>query len=979
MTTTTTNVLNTNIDNLSNIEQQVKKLCLTEEDAKSRFNMLRNPNNTSKEDQEDNQDIIQYKLNLTLRRSKDKSLIKDSLNYDGVLEVSFNYYEDKQNKDNFNTSNTSDLFLNFFGYPLKLYINNKEEKIIYENQRIIIPSILLNSTSTNNGNNNTAKILFSCEYNRQGVGLHHYIDKQDNKEYTYSNFEPYDCHRLFPCFDQPNLKSQLKINVIAPNEWNVFTNTDEISSIQINNNTNNTNTNTKEMQDLNKEESDFLIYNNNLHNLNYKIKSFSKTCILSTYVYALCAGEYFIYENPNKDCKVKLRVIYRDSMKQYYTEEFFTVTMAGLSFYQSYFHTDYPFEKYDQIFCPEYNMGAMENVGLVTYNECYIWKESNPTLRKRANFAITILHELAHMWFGNLVTMNWWDDLWLNESFATFISHLCMDKCLSHIYTNNISWLLFNYWKGFAYKEDQASTTHPVMGVCESTDKTETNFDSITYEKGASILKQMYYCVGDEQFSKGLKNYFEKNKWKNAVYENFIYEMESVCPGIEVYAESWLKKAGLTSISISDIIKVDDTSYNVIIEQKACLENFNNLQTLLIDILVIYKDNTVNIVKKFKIDKNKNPNTNFNILSLSKEPSAILLNYNDWAYCKISIPNTFRTFFKENLYSFKEIDSLTKQTIYRCFFDMLRDAEISGIEYFSIVSNLILLEKEVDMVSPQLRYLSGCVVNYMPNILYTEYSSKLFDLAVLLIKNNSDNIEMLQTVFNQIAYFAIKDEHVNVLVDLLSNIDSNSSTTTNTTNILKLPNNNHIAYNKYYTIPQETRFSMLKRIYTNRSINIEIKEKLLNQECKFDNGSDESNLCRFYCKAALPNELSKEKAWNILVYDSKSEALPKMEELMMGFAEKTHQDLTKKYLTKELFEVLEDVCKKNDHFFIKYFIGNLDPCQFEDEKIANDLLDMSSKIQDNETAKKAILENIDFFKRKMKAVRLCEEYMKKNY
>ena len=164
----------------------------------------------------------------------------------------------------------------------------------------------------------------------------------------------------------------------------------------------------------------------------------------------------------------------------------------------------------------------MENVGLVTYNELYCWKDK-PTQQRRAKFSITVLHELAHMWFGNLVTMTWWDDLWLNESFATFISFLCQSQAVNDEYTN--TWVAFNNMKGFAYREDQKDTTHPVMGDITDTEESESHFDSIVYYKGSSFLKQMFFFIGQENFSNGLKEYFKMYKWGNTKFDNFVDKM----------------------------------------------------------------------------------------------------------------------------------------------------------------------------------------------------------------------------------------------------------------------------------------------------------------------------------------------------------------------------------------------------------------------------------------------------------------------
>jgi aminopeptidase N len=273
-------------------------------------------------------------------------------------------------------------------------------------------------------------------------------------------------------------------------------------------------------------------------------------------------------------------------------DEIFRVTIAGMKFYEDYFGVPFQFDKYDQIFCPEYNMGAMENVGLITLNELYCWKEK-PTQRRRTGFAITVLHELAHMWFGDFVTMNWWNDLWLNESFATFISHLCLANSADLKETYTTSWVLFGDYKGYAYSADQKPTTHPVMSEVKDTDVAETDFDVIVYEKGSSLVKQMYYFIGDEAFNKGLKSYFKKYAWNNTVFEDFINEMINAAgdklKNLKDMCHLWLQKAGLNEISLNmEVNQNTNLITKFVVNQKPCLEQYPNLINHMVDFLFIY-------------------------------------------------------------------------------------------------------------------------------------------------------------------------------------------------------------------------------------------------------------------------------------------------------------------------------------------------------------------------------------------------------
>ena len=221
----------------------------------------------------------------------------------------------------------------------------------------------------------------------------------------------------------------------------------------------------------------------------------------------------------------------RESLLQYSKEqalEVFDITKESLKFYESYFNYPYPFLKYDSVFCPEYKFGAMENPGAVTFNDLYIWREK-VTQDRNTYRAVTITHEAAHHWFGDLVTMKWWNDLWLNESFADYISYFCLYKIKDTVTTTKFSdvWLTFFNEKGWGYDTDQQKTTHPIAGEVLDTDEAESIFDGITYSKGAATLKQLMCLIGVENFGKAMSAYFKEFEWSNATLNDFIAKLQS--------------------------------------------------------------------------------------------------------------------------------------------------------------------------------------------------------------------------------------------------------------------------------------------------------------------------------------------------------------------------------------------------------------------------------------------------------------------
>ncbi|MGZ3695535.1 MAG: aminopeptidase N, partial [Bdellovibrionota bacterium] len=359
---------------------------------------------------------------------------------------------------------------------------------------------------------NTIVIEYSNGFAEDGSGLTHFTDPSDGKEYIYSDSEPYGAHKIFPGFDQPNLKANYSVNITAPKEWKAIAN---------------------ELESRSDEQGEETTH------------GFFETKPFSTYLVFIGAGNFHQWQSDWKGRPVMLYA--RESLAQYVdADTIFTVTKKGLDFYSEYFGYSYPFSKYGQVFCPDMGPGAMENPGSVSMNERMIYKgpQSESVYNGRAN---TILHEMAHMWFGDLVTMNWWNDLWLNESFATFMATYAQEHGMG---LGERAWLSFGTEKGWAYWQDQLVTTHPIVTEVADTDVASTNFDGITYAKGASTLKQLHFFVGDENFRRGVRNYFQKFAWKNATRTDFIGEIaQSANVSLDAWSKGWLESAGLNHVT----------------------------------------------------------------------------------------------------------------------------------------------------------------------------------------------------------------------------------------------------------------------------------------------------------------------------------------------------------------------------------------------------------------------------------------------
>ena len=906
-----------------------KKVPLTQKEAEVRKSLVAdNSGNYS----------VTYDLTLVIRKMADK--IKDEKHdFEGYLDLTLTYHPKDEIKEG--------LFLNFVGEIHYLEINGKKvDNFKFEKYRLDLDLALLKE------GDNKIKILYSGDYNHNGVGLHHCIDPSDKKEYLYTQMEPYDCHRLLPCFDQPDIKAVLKLKVLAPKEWRVLANAYEKSITDFKSNDN--------LNEFGFDENSLnhLVNTHDIKSKNYHLYIFEDTPRISTYLYALCAGPYYCIEN-TLPCDIKLRIFMKESLKDYgYPEDIFRITIAGMKFYSEYFGHPFPFNKYDQIFCPEYNYGAMENVGLVTINEGYCFK-SKPTQRAMAQRAITILHELAHMWFGDMVTMKWWDNLWLNESFATFISHLCADKCEEIKKEYPISWIIFNTQKGRALTADQMKNTHPVKGEIKDTLEAETEFDTIVYKKGSSMVKQMYYYIGDENFSKGLSLYFNKYHWNNTVFEDFIDKMVEAAgdkfSNLKDLCFNWIQKAGLNEISLEiDSDKSTNKITKFIVKQKPCLEQFPNMITHIVDFLFIYdfEDGTKNKVFTRQIIESKNE-TSFDF-SNELIPKIVFLNYNDYGYMKLDLSYIDTENLKQYLVKCK--DTLIKAALYRALFDTFRDSKISSIEFLNITFETIKTESDEDTISVLLNYISSVIKTYLPLKYIPEYKSKFFKIMKNMLES-----ELSQINFNKdkaknfliyLNIFATDEEDKKYLIRLL-NLDSN-------------------------LITQSRRFAYVATIYSSRNIPLEEKEELLNREIKRDKNSADSLSAKISCNAALPDRANKEKLWKKITEESNSDSLTNMESIMVGFAPVEQYDLVEDFLKEKFFEALPKIGKSNEAFFVQYFIGYLSPRQFTEDDIIQKMDKLINELKEDKDQTQVVrylTETCDTMKRIKTSREKCEKYL----
>ena len=511
-----------------------------------------------------------------------------------------------------------------------------------------------------------------------GEGLHRFIDPVDKETYLYTQFESADSRRMYASFEQPDLKATFGLTVTAPSHWKVVSNSP-----------------TPEPDD---------------HGDGTATWAFTPTPRLSTYITALVAGPYHRVTDSytGQYGTYPLDIYCRESLAQYLdSDEILTVTKQGFAYFEEQFAVPYPFAKYDQLFVPEFNAGAMENAGCVTILEDYVFRSrvTDAAYEQRAN---TILHELAHMWFGDLVTMTWWDDLWLNESFAEWAAHWANVNATR--YTD--AWTTFsNLRKAWAYRQDQLPSTHPIAADMVDLDAVRVNFDGITYAKGASALRQLVAWVGEEEFLAGVRNYFTKHAWKNTELRDLLVELEATSGrDLSGWTSEWLQTSGVNLLRPT--VTTSETGHyaEVVIEQEPPSSPEGVAQTLrshriglgLYDVV----DGSLVRRERLEIDV-VGARTPVPQLAGVRQPDLLLVNDDDLTFAKIRLDD--RSWATATAHLGDLVDPLPRALVWGAAWDMTRDAEVSTGDFLRLVLSGIGRETDIGVVQGVLRQLKAAI------------------------------------------------------------------------------------------------------------------------------------------------------------------------------------------------------------------------------------------------------------------------------
>jgi len=518
-------------------------------------------------------------------------------------------------------------------------VNGVDIAVDYNQSFVTIPAAALRAGQ------NTVHVVFMHQYSHSGQGLHRFVDPEDGRVYLHTHFEPYDANRLFPCFDQPDLRASYRLQVRAPAHWQVVSAARESE--------------TSLDDDL-------------------RTWYFPETQPFSTYIFPLHAGDYEVWEDNAGD--IPLRLFARQSLAPHVRpDDWFKLTRQGLDFFQEYFDQPYPYGKYDQLIVPEFNIGGMENVGAVTYTENFI-RRGEYTREDMERLANTLLHELSHMWFGDLVTPAWWDGLWLKEAFATYMGYLAQAEATDY----SDAWhLFFMNAKRRAYVADQLVTTHPIQVDVDDTHYAVNNFDDITYRKGASVLTQLSHFVGEQAFRDGSRIYLKRFANGTTELSDFIAALEEASGlSLTSWVDTWLMTAGLNTVT-TEMTCTGGTIDSLTLVQSAPAD------------YPVLRDHRLLLTLFDSSDNSETPGENVIPVTLSGErtpidaavgavcPDVIYPNFMDWGFVKVQLDATTLSRIGHVLPIVE--DPLLRSMLWQSLWDMVRDATLSLDAYLDVV------------------------------------------------------------------------------------------------------------------------------------------------------------------------------------------------------------------------------------------------------------------------------------------------------
>ncbi|RST13658.1 aminopeptidase N [Streptomyces sp. WAC05374] len=674
-----------------------------------------------------------------------------------------------------------------------------------------------------------------CAYSRTGEGLHRFVDPEDGEVYLYTQYEPADARRVFANFEQPDLKAPYRFEVTAPEGWTVWSNGAEES----------------------REGG---------------VWRFAETAPISTYITCVVAGPYHYVTDTYRrgDLEIPLGAMCRKGLARHFdADDVFLITKQGFDFFHDNFDYPYPFGKYDQAFVPEYNLGAMENPGMVTFREEYIYrgKVTQAAYERRAN---VILHEMAHMWFGDLVTMKWWDDLWLKESFADFMGSFSLAEATR--FTN--SWVTFaNNRKAWAYRADQLPSTHPITADIRDLEDAKLNFDGITYAKGAAVLKQLVAYAGRDAFLEGARRYFKRHAYGNTRLGDLLSVLEETSGrDMKAWSRSWLETSGVNALTPVVSYGADGRVAELAVLQEGEVARPHRAAVGLYRLspegeLVRYARAEVDVTGERTVVAE---------LAGRERPALVLVNDDDLTYCKVRFDEDSLATLRAHLGGLK--DPLARALCWSALWNLTRDALLPARDFVALVLAFAGRESDIGVLQMLHAWARSALVHYAAPAWREEGAGLLAGGALRELREAEPGSEHQLTWARFFAATAASEADFQLLEGLLEG----------TAKIDGLD------------VDQELRWTFLEPLAAHgRADEAAIGAEL----ARDDTASGKRHQVR--CLAARPSQAVKAQAWAQLVEsDALSNAL--VEATIAGFVQPSQRELIAPYAPR-YFAAIERV------------------------------------------------------------------------
>jgi aminopeptidase N len=698
---------------------------------------------------------------------------------------------------------------------------------------------------------NELRVAADCAYSRSGEGLHRFTDPADGAVYMYSDLETFDAHRVYACFDQPDLKATFQLEVTAREGWQVISNMAPASTGQA-------------------------------QGTGSVVWQFPPTPVLPTYITAVAAGPYHVVRDEHDG--IPLGIFCRQSLASYLDpDEIFEVTRQGFDFFHAAFGVRYPFGKYDQLFVPEFKAGAMENAGCVTFVEAYVFR-SRVTDTYRESRAETILHEMAHMWFGDLVTMRWWDDLWLNESFATWAGTVAQAEATRW----TAAWTTFaQAWKAWAYRQDQLPSTHPIAADIPDIAAVEVNFDGITYAKGAAVLKQLVAHVGRENFITGLRSYFAQHAWGNAVLGDLLAALEQASGrDLSSWSKKWLETAGVNTLRPEYQCDAEGrfTSFAVIQEAPASHPVLRPHRIA----IGLYGRGETGLTRQHRVEIDiDGERTELPELIGRGRPDLVLVNDDDLTYAKVRLDDHSLSTLVTGIGEFA--DSLPAALCWAAAWDMCRDAEMAARDYLSLVLSGVSAIEDISVAQTVLRQAATAARRFADPAWHEEGLLRIAGVLRDLLQRAEPGSDRQLAYVQALAGTALSADDLALLAGLRDGSTSAEGLAVDT----------------------DLRWQLLYRLVSRGLAGpAEIDAELARDAT--DAGARHAATCR----AAIPDPAAKQEAWERIIGGQLSNAT--FRATLDGFASPDSDELLAPY-AQRYFDVVADVWRDWSSDMAQYF------------------------------------------------------------